>query len=128
MMYNTINYASLKHLEDEVAAGIPEIMIDLIRIYIRDCHKVFPLISAAIDAGNIRDVELSAHSLKASCGTFGAEDLASVFAEMEHLAHHKKMAPIASLLDEAVLQFADVEKALEVEIARLAQDSTSISS
>ena len=128
MTYNTINYASLKHLEDEVAAGIPEIMIELIRIYISDCHEVFPLISAAIDAGNIRDIELSTHSLKASSGTFGALDLASVFAEMEHLAHDREIAPIASLLEEAVLQFANVEKALEVEIERLAHDSTSVSS
>jgi HPt (histidine-containing phosphotransfer) domain-containing protein len=120
-MKHSINYTLLKHLEDEVAAGIPEIMIELIEIYISDSRQTMSALAAALAAGNIRQVELNAHSLKSSSGTFGAEELANVFARMEEMAHRSKLAPIADLLEEAKVKFVEVESILRIERDRLAQ-------
>ncbi len=122
-MQSTINYTTFRELEETVAAGIPEIMLDLIDTYIADTQQTFAALVGALATGNIKQVERNAHSLKSSSATFGAEVVAHLCAEAEQDAHEGKIAPIASLISTAQEKFIDVERLLQIERKRLMASS-----
>ncbi|MBX3000527.1 MAG: Hpt domain-containing protein [Caldilineaceae bacterium] len=118
-LQHPINFSILKELEDAVAVGIPEIMIDLLDTYLVDSGQTFQKMCNAVDEGNVSLVEINAHALKSSSATFGAEVLALFFANIEDLAHNGKLPEISLLLGEVRQKSLEVDHALSVERQRL---------
>jgi histidine phosphotransfer protein HptB len=116
-----INFDILRELEEAVAVGIPEIMIDLLDTYLSDTEQTFQTMCRAIDEGNANLVEINAHALKSSSATFGAEVLALFFAKIEQLAHLGNLAEISLMLSEVRQKSLEVEQALTAERQRLTQ-------
>jgi HPt (histidine-containing phosphotransfer) domain-containing protein len=116
-----INFDVLRELEEAVAVGIPEIMIDLLDTYLSDSGQTFQKMCHALDEGNVNLVEINAHSLKSSSATFGAEVLAIFFARIEELAHTGDLAKISLILGEVRQKSLEVEQALAAERDRLIQ-------
>lgn len=116
-----INFAVLRELEEAVAVGIPEIMIDLLDTYLSDTGQTFRTMCKALDEGDASLVEINAHALKSSSATFGAEVLALFFARIEQLAHTGNLSEIPTLLNEVRQKSLEVEHALTAERQRLVQ-------
>lgn len=118
-MQATINYTTLRDLEEVVAAGIPEIMLDLIDTYLQDSKQTFTELLSALADGNLKQVERNAHSMKSSSATFGAEEVASLCAVAEEHARNGEASPIADVIATAQEKFVDVERLLQAERQRL---------
>lgn len=116
-----INFDVLRELEEAVAVGIPEIMIDLLDTYISDSGETFQKMCHALNDGDVNLVEINAHALKSSSATFGAEVLATIFARIEELAHIGDLSEISLMLTEARQKSLEVEQALAAERNRLTQ-------
>jgi HPt (histidine-containing phosphotransfer) domain-containing protein len=116
-----INFDVLRELEEAVAVGIPEIMIDLLDTYLIDTEQTFQTMCRALDEGNINLVEINAHALKSSSATFGAEVLALFFAKIEQLAHSGHLTEISMMLSEVRQKSLEVEQVLAAERQRFLQ-------
>lgn len=119
LMEQPINRETLNELEETVAGGISEIIIDLIDTYVSDSQQTLDKLSNALATNHLKEVERHAHSLKSSSATFGAEALAALSAQMEHLARIGDVEPIATLAAEAQTQFTRVAHVLLEERSRL---------
>ena len=119
-LQHPINYATLHELEESVAGGTPDIIVDLIDTYISDSQATFGALSHALSQADCKRIELSAHSLKSSSATFGAESLAAFFGHIEQLARDGNVDTIATLLADAQQKLTDVERALIQERQRIA--------
>jgi HPt (histidine-containing phosphotransfer) domain-containing protein len=120
-LQHPINFAVLRELEEAVAIGIPEIMIDLLDTYLSDSGQTFQKMCHALDEGNVNLVEIKAHALKSSSATFGAEVLALFFAKIEQLAHTGNLPEIILMLNEVRQKSSEVEEVLAAERQRLLQ-------
>jgi HPt (histidine-containing phosphotransfer) domain-containing protein len=114
-----VNFDVLRELEEAVAVGIPEIMIDLLDTYLSDSGQTFQKMCHALDDGDVNLVEIKAHALKSSSATFGAEVLATFFARIEELAHAGDISEISLMLAEVRQKSLEVEQALAAERDRL---------
>lgn len=119
VLMQPINYTTFRELEESVAAGIPEIMLDLIDTYIADTQETFKALVGALTAGNWKQAERNAHSLKSSSATFGAEMVAHLCAEAEHHIREGNVSPVTGLITSAQEKFVEVERLLQAERTRL---------
>ena len=114
-----LNQETLRMVEEEIASGIPEIMVDLIDTYLQDGHRQFHAARNALAEGDTESVALSAHSLKSTSATFGAEVLASLCAEIEDRTHRQTLESVPWLLAQAEQEWQAVKQALDRERRRL---------
>lgn len=114
-MNSVIDFAVLEELEESVADGIPEIMVELFDTYLEDSHGHLQKIATAIADKDKRQLELSAHSLKSSSATFGANSLSRLFARIESLAREGQIEESRVLFERARQEFERVEQALREE-------------
>jgi HPt (histidine-containing phosphotransfer) domain-containing protein len=120
-LQHPINYSTLQELEEAVASGIPEIMVDLLNTFTSDSQETFQTLTRALSNGDIKLIEISAHSLKSSAATFGAEALSALFARIEQAAHTGGIQFIPPMVAEGERKLNDVVGALRVERTRLLQ-------
>lgn len=117
-MDGAIDRAILQTLQEDAADNDPEIILELLDIYIHDSADHLSQIVQAVPEEEYRTIELSAHSLKSSSATFGATNLSALFAEMEQLARSKTTDGIDGLLKAASSEFVRVRDELLVERKR----------
>lgn len=113
--YAAIDSSILRILQEDVADNEPEVMLELIDIYIHDSGEHIRGIAQALADENYRQIEISAHSLKSSSATFGALSLSQMCAQMEQAAKARQGERIAATLGEVESEFALVVAALLVE-------------
>ncbi len=118
-LQHPVNMATLRELEETVAAGIEDIMIDLIDTFTVDCRATFETLTQALAAGDIKLVEINAHALKSSSATFGAETLASLFANMEDAARKLERGRVTAMVLDVTQRIDEVEEVLLSERKRL---------
>ncbi|MCB0114445.1 MAG: Hpt domain-containing protein [Caldilineaceae bacterium] len=118
-LQHPINMVTLRDLEDTVAIGIPEIMLDLINTFTVDSRQTFDNLKRALDSNDARLVEINAHALKSSSATFGAEHLSAIFAWMELAARDAQLDEIRCKIDDVIQKLTEVEDALNAERERL---------
>lgn len=118
-LYHPINMATLRDLEETVAIGIPEIMLDLLNTFTVDCNETFRVLRQALSEEDLKLVEINAHALKSSSATFGAEQLSSMFGYIELAARDKKQAEIWAIIEDVSQKIEEVHSVLNAERERL---------
>lgn len=113
--HTSIEYDILRALEDDVADHDPEIMLELIDIFLQDSAEHLVGIGHAIADGDYRKIEISAHSLKSSSATFGALVLSNFCMRLEKCARTSQNECIVEMLAEARQEFAFVEAILRLQ-------------
>jgi HPt (histidine-containing phosphotransfer) domain-containing protein len=113
--HTSIEYDILHALEDDVADYDPEIMLELIDIFLQDSAEHLVGIGRAIEGGDYRKIEISAHSLRSSSATFGALILSNFCMRLEKCARTSQNECIVETLAEARQEFALVEAILRVQ-------------
>ena len=118
-LYHPINMETLRDLEETVAIGIPEIMLDLLNTFTVDCNETFRVLRQALSEEDLKLVEINAHALKSSSATFGAEQLASMFGYIELAARDKKLTEIRAMIEDVSQKIEEVHSVLNAERERL---------
>ena len=116
-----VDHETLRTLEEEVAAGIPEIMLDLLDTFINDTPHHIQVLAAYQPGDDPAQVMRSAHSLKSSAATFGAHPLAQLCARIEGLAREGNLEELPQMVEQVQAEYRTVKAILEEERARLAE-------
>ena len=93
---------SLRDLQDP---DEPDFVTELVDALLADVPQKLVAIESALDAGDARDVNRTAHSLKSSCGSLGVLKLAALLAEIERRGVEGDLAAAGPLLAAARAEF-----------------------
>lgn len=107
--------ASLRELDEP---GEPGLLEELVDIFLSDAPTRVAALEEALAAGDGAQLERVAHSLKSSCGNLGAKNLAELCRQIEANGRQGRLEGTASLVARSRQAFAEVQRALEIEIGR----------
>jgi len=68
----------------ELVGDDPEVLLDLFETYLSESEGLVKSLYSSLESGDDHRLMIAAHSLKSTSATFGAEDLASLSAVLEH--------------------------------------------
>jgi len=115
-MTDVINAQTVGDLRDEG----DELLIDLIDLFFGETPARLRVLTTALAAGDREQVERSAHTLKSTAATFGAETMRAVAAEAEMAARAGRLESVAQLLPTLHREAEQVREALAGVRAELA--------
>jgi len=107
--------ASLRQL---TPPGEPDVLAEVLRLFLSEVPRRMELLRIACAAGNIEGVYRSAHSLQGSAGNIGAMRLLAVCKKLNDLGRAGDLTHSASLVDALGAEYRRVE----AEIHRLITD------
>lgn len=107
---NTINmttFEELKRISGE------DIIDELIQAFLDEAPIMVGQLKSAFGSGDVDVFRRNAHTLKSNAATFGAEELAALAKDLEHLAREKSLAEVGEKLDNLVTLCATVQAELK---------------
>jgi CheY-like chemotaxis protein len=107
--------AGLRELQEE---GEPDILGELIGLFLTDAPPQLVAVREAVEAGDIQSVERIAHTLKGSCGNMGAVRMAALCRELEAIGRSEDLAAIPVRIFRLEEEFGRVRAAFEGELAK----------
>ena len=99
----------LVSLTDE---GDPELLLDLIQLFLDDGPVKVNLIVTGLAANDFEQMERAAHALKGSAGNLGARQVQGTCEQMQLITRKHDLAQARRLAKDLEGQFAEVQKAL----------------
>ena len=107
--------AGLRELQAE---GEPDILNELIELFLEEAPPQLAVLREAIEGGDARTVERVAHTLKGSSGNMGAMRMAAVCAELEKVGGSGELRRAPELLERLEVEFDRAHQALNAELPR----------
>jgi PAS domain S-box-containing protein len=107
--------SALEDLRELQREGEPDILNELIELFLDDVPKRLVALREATEAGNARSIEQVVHALKGSCNIMGALRMAALCAEFQEISTSEHLTKAPELLDRLEAEFHDVRSALEAE-------------
>jgi HPt (histidine-containing phosphotransfer) domain-containing protein len=111
--------AVLDTLRQLTLPGEPDVLTDVLRLFLDEAPKKIRALQAAFDAGDAPQMARLAHSLKGSSGNIGAGALMDVCRRLDELAAAGDLTRIAPLLAALTEEYHRAE----LEITQLLQTS-----
>lgn len=105
--------AALAQFQATVGATAPEMITELINIYLQDTPQRLARLQQALIEHKAAELEHVAHGLKSNSATFGALRLAALCKELERMGQTELLARAAGQLQEIEAEFQRVKIALE---------------
>ncbi|MCB9898754.1 MAG: Hpt domain-containing protein, partial [Planctomycetes bacterium] len=102
---------------DELREYGPEVLGELIDIFLEDTPNRLDELWKAVECGDAHGTEQNAHALKSSCAQLGALELSELCKKLEMLGRSGDLHGADLLAQQARTEFADVRTALEAEKA-----------
>jgi two-component system, sensor histidine kinase and response regulator len=109
---NTLD--DLRALQEE---GEPDLLAELIELFLRDTSPRLAAIDQALAEGDPGKVAQVAHSLKGSCGNLGAKQMSELCARLEAIAQPGDLAQARELFLHLQREYARVQEALSQELS-----------
>jgi PAS domain S-box-containing protein len=106
---------SLRQLQQLQEPDEGDILVEIIDLFLQDTPGKLSLISKAIDEGDAKTLEHTAHSLKSSCGNLGARYMHRICADLEALGRTQQPNAAGDLLTKLQNEYTRVQTALEYE-------------
>jgi two-component system sensor histidine kinase/response regulator len=97
-------------------ADDPELLAELVNLFLSDVPERMRLLSEAVEKGDPRVLEREAHALKSSAANLGALGLSALFREIESAGRVQDLARAQALVARSQGEFERVEAALLTEI------------
>ncbi|MFZ1752769.1 MAG: Hpt domain-containing protein [Caldilineaceae bacterium] len=116
-----LDQSVLATLAEDVADNDPDIMLELIDIFMHDSEEHLEGIRLAMDRGDYRHIEISAHSLKSSAATFGAMAFSELCFRLEQCAHSRQTDRFPEVVAAMRQELTSVNQALADERAKWAE-------
>ena len=95
--------------------GEPDILEELIELFLTDVPPQLVALQAAVEAGDAHAIERIAHTLKGSCGNMGAKRMEAICAELEELGRSGNLTPAPGLISRLEEEFGRVRVVFEEE-------------
>ena len=112
-MNNVLDMSVVDELLSISDDGDPELLIDLIQMFLDDGPAKLKSITEGNDAGDFDMVERAAHSLKGSSGNLGARHLQDACDEMQLASRKQELDAVREITPRIVTAYADAGAALE---------------
>jgi HPt (histidine-containing phosphotransfer) domain-containing protein len=109
--------AVLDVLRSLTAPGEPDVLSEVLRMFLVEVPPRMDRLRNAWASGNIEEVHRTAHSLKGSAGNIGANALFAVCKELDDKSRSGDTTAVGPLIDAVGVEYGRVE----TEIARLLQ-------
>ncbi|MFN8455281.1 MAG: response regulator [Anaerolineae bacterium] len=106
--------AALAQFRAIVGTNTPEMVIELINIYLEDSTERLTKLQQALAENKATELERVAHSFKSSSATFGALGLAALCQELEIMGRTEALAGADEHLQRIQVEFERVKVALEI--------------
>ena len=107
--------AGLRKLQEE---GEPDILNELIELFLEEAPPQLAALGEAIEGGDARTVERVAHTLEDNSGNMGAIRMAAVCAEREKVGGSGDLRRASQLLERLEVEFERTRQALNAELPR----------
>jgi signal transduction histidine kinase/CheY-like chemotaxis protein len=111
----SVNYSMLESLRELQEEGEPDILAELIGLFIADAPNQLKTLKEAAERGDASFIERTAHTLKGSCGSLGAVRMAAICAELEVIGRSGDLSLAPTLISQLEEEFGRVRAALEKE-------------
>jgi HPt (histidine-containing phosphotransfer) domain-containing protein len=95
----SVDLSALEMLDGMQEPGQPDLVAELIGLFLEDSEKQMKLIDAGLAAQNALQVQQAAHSLKGSSGSMGARLVADVCVELEMINAHAHWPGVPILVE-----------------------------
>lgn len=95
-----LDETTLRRLQADIG-GEPNVMAELIATFLRDAPRMIALMRDGLAAGNLRDLNRAAHTVKSTAAIFGAGALSQMCRELE-ADSKREMPPDAAPRVEAI--------------------------
>ena len=113
-----VDPAVLASLDEAWEEGEPDLIVDLIDLYLGDAPQWVEAIRAAAVSQNATLLRRAAHTLKGSSGSLGIRQVAETCRRLEQLDGSDSAARVAALLPRLDREFAKARAALAAERVR----------
>ena len=114
----TLDLKVLDSLRELREPGLPDPMAELIDLFLEDTPQRLDKMKTAFEQGDDATLKAVAHTLKGSASNLGAPALAALCASVESKCGTGNRSDMAGWLEKIVLEFQQVQAALEVEKKR----------
>ena len=106
---------ALARLADPSFGGAPELLDELLEIFLTDAPRRLAALRDAIGARDATALGRVAHAFKSSCGSLGARQMQALCVELEERGRRADLVGMPALVDGLTLAFEVVRTRLEVE-------------
>ncbi len=107
----------LDGLRELSVPGEPDILAELVGLFLEDAPPRLEALRAALDEGDARRVKEAAHALKGSSSNMGASRMAEICARLEEAGTLGDLIEAPDLLKRLETEFAQARSALEGEVS-----------
>lgn len=111
-MQPVLDMAVVEELLSFADEGDPELLLDLIQMFLEDGPNKVRAVTDGLVAGDFEKMERAAHSLKGSSGNLGARLLQDVCEQMQQASRNHQLEETRRLAAELVASYAAAEQAL----------------
>lgn len=111
-MHQVLDMTVVEELLSLADDGDPELLLDLIQMFLDDGPGKVQAVVAGVAAGDFDQAERAAHSLKGSSGNLGARLLQNVCEEMQLATRNHRLEDSRRLAPQVAAKFAEAEVAL----------------
>ncbi len=112
-MDNVLDMAIVEELLSFADDGDPELLVDLIQMFLEDGPAKVRAITEGLEEGDFEKVERAAHSLKGTSGNLGAKFLQDSCEAMQVASRQNESDTVRDLTPQIVSHYADAEAALQ---------------
>ena len=112
---DAVDMSVLISLEAAQADGEPDLIVDLIDLYLEDTPRRLAAMSLQLRARDVRSLRREAHGVKGSSATLGAAGMARLCEAIEQLPHDRPSETAANLSLVLGREFARVREAFLAE-------------
>ncbi len=113
-LHEAIDVSVLEGFRELQTDGSPDLVAELIEMFVRDTASRLAVMRKAVFAENVRAVRQDAHSLKGSSSNLGAHRMAALTGELEQLIQNESVRGADAVLDRMENEFARVRELLEL--------------
>jgi HPt (histidine-containing phosphotransfer) domain-containing protein len=100
---------SLRQLSEP---GQPDVLQEVLNLFLNDAPSRLEAIEAAVTAGDARGLQRAAHTMKGSSGTIGASALQKVCLSLEQMGKAAELSDAAAGLEQLRSEYRRVQDAI----------------
>jgi two-component system sensor histidine kinase/response regulator len=112
-----LDAAVLASLRDLTPAGEPDVLAEVLKMFLAEVPRRLDRLRIAYAAGDIEEVHRCAHSLKGSAGNIGARGLYATCKQLDDKAKAGDHPGAGPFVDALTVEFSKVETAIHRLIA-----------
>ncbi|HZH98528.1 MAG TPA: response regulator [Fimbriimonadaceae bacterium] len=114
----SVDYSVLESLRELQGEGEPDILEELVGIFLEDAPSQLETLKEAAEKGDTQSIERLAHTLKGSCGNMGAVRMEALYSELENMGRSESLLDAPARISRLEEELGRVRAAFEEELSR----------